>query len=504
MAASDIHRWLERDLTVRQEFVKELCQNPSAETAHQALALVKAPHGYGIYASIGPSYQYAIFGRDSIEVAEDLLESNQALAKEVILLLAHLQGCQFHLESEQESGKIHHEYRALHFNNHDIPQMAQKVLARLGPQWGGSAESMLYFGSADATPLFIRLVHRYFKRYDDGILDHPVAPRGEHRSRPLRHHVRDATRWLVSKITASPWQLFEYRRINPLGLFNQSWEDSNFSYLHVDGSVANAEDGLAAVELQGYAYDALRGAAEMVASSENEADSWRHLASIVRDTTLQRLWMPDQQYFAMGLDRADNGLTRQICTITSNPALLLETTFFDLMPHHLSWPYIEGIVRTVLDHDCLTAAGVRLRSRKHSGLMHFTDYHGSRVTWPKQTYDIAKGLRKHGLYELASLLEQCIVRSVTKAGEFYEYFYVDDAGEVKYHYRQEDPNEPTFHEFGVAGLPDPGQAWTISAVVAIANTQAQNTGAIPLSDAVRNLQVHILQQRHVQAIQKDG
>jgi len=494
MSAVEVHKWLHRELAERQQYIQDFCAQNNAEQAHDILSLVKAPHGYGVYASIGLNYQYAIFGRDSIEVAEDLLATNQALAKEIILYLAHLQGHEFNLESEQETGKIHHEYRSLNFNGHDIPIAARKVLAKLGPQWGGSDEALLYYGSADATPLFIRLVYRYFKKYDDDILDHPtLSVTG--RVLPLREYVRAATSWLVAKITASPWQLFEYRRINPLGLYNQSWEDSNVSYLHADGSVANADDGIAAIELQGYAYDALRSAADMVAADEVEAESWRHLASIVRDMALQHLWMPEQNYFAMGLDRADDGQTRQIATLGSNPALLLETTFFDLMPHHLSWPYIEGIVRMIFSEDFMTSAGLRVRAKRHVGFVEFADYHGSQVTWPKQTFDVAKGLQRHGLYQLASLLESCILNTVTKAGEFYEFFFVTEDGRIKYHYRQENPEEPSFHDFGAANLPDPGQAWTISAIISIVHQQFNKENPLPVSDAVRDLEENILKKR---------
>ncbi len=499
MSASEAHKWLALPLKDRQRFIAELYKHNKPERAHTFLSLIKAPRGYGVYASIGPNYQYAVFGRDSIEFAEDLLATNQALVKEIILLLAHLQGYEFNMASEQEAAKIHHEYRSLRFNGHDVPVSARKVLAKLGPQWGGSEKEMLYYGSVDATPLFIRLVHRYYLLYNDDILDHPVVARSGHR-RQLRDHVRAATEWLVAKITASPWQMLEYKRINPVGLYNQSWQDSSVSYLHIDGSVANADDGIAAIEIQGYAYDALRAAADMVAVDESEADAWRHLASIVRDTTLRRMWLPDQKFFAMGIDRDENGQARPIATLNSNAALLLETGFFDRLPSHVAWPYIEGVVRTMFSHDFTTPAGPRIRALRHADMVSFADYHGSQVTWPKQTYDIAKGLRKHGFYRLADMLEDSILHTIATAGEFYEFFFVDKKGGVKYHYRQENPDEPTFHEFGAANLPEPGQSWTVSAVLAIVASRHQPEVRIPQLKEISSLEAQIMQQKHIQQV----
>ncbi len=501
MSGAQVHKWLGLPLSQRRRFIRDFYKHNQPERAEAFLSLVKAPRGYGVYASIGPNYQFAVFGRDSIELAEDLLETNQALAKEIILLLAHLQGYEFNLASEQEASKIHHEYRTLRFNDREVPIAARKVLAKMGPQWGGSEEEMLYYGSADATPLFVRLVHRYYLMYEDDILNHTVTSRSGHK-RALKHHVRDATEWLVAKITASPWQLLEYKRINPLGLYNQSWQDSSVSYLHADGGAANADGGLAAIEIQGYAYDALRAAADMVAFNEAEADAWRHLASIVRDNTIDHMWMPQTNYFAMGVDRTGTGATRQISTYNSNPALLIESNFFELMPHNLSWQYIEHTVRTLFSDDFLTLAGLRIRAKRHAGLVDFADYHGSLVSWPKQTYDVAKGLRKLGFYRLAALLEDCILHAVGQAGEFYEFFFVDTKGDVKYHYRQENPDEPSFHEFGAANLPEPGQSWTISAVLAIVASRHKQTAHIPQLEEMGKLEDYILSLPHVVAIAK--
>ena len=338
--------------------------------------------------------------------------------------------------------------------------------------------------------MFIRLIGAYCSLYGPELLETEVAGR-DGQTRTLKTCAQLATTWMSQKITDSPWHLYEFKRLNPLGLFFQGWKDSNTSHLHLDGSVANGDGGVASIDLQGYAYDALLAAATWVASDESEAKRWQQQAKELQNETLERLWMPDQRYFAMGLDRDTHGKTRQIATLTSNPASLLETNLLLDLPTEKAQSYVEAIVRMIMSPEFLTAAGIRSRALQHNHLMDFADYHGSRVTWPKDTYDIAKGLARHGYYNLARHLENQLIRSVYIAGEFYEFFYVDAEGNVKYHYRHEAPNEPHFHDFGAANTPEPGQAWTLSTILAIMFRRRGQP--VPASHDALHLETRILE-----------
>jgi glycogen debranching enzyme len=491
------HQWSHLDHVNRQKKIAAYYQQKYPKGAEDFLSLVKAQRGYGVYASMGPNYQYAIFGRDSIVVAEDILEVKPALAKEIIFMLAHLQGQEFNLVNEEEPGKIHHEYRSLYFSGRKVPKAAQMVFKKLAPHWGGGETDMLYFGAYDATPMFVRLVYKYCTLYGVEILDQQVTPRNGASPKTLREHVRDATMWFVEKVTGSSWKLLEYRRLNPEGLYNQAWQDSNIAYLHDDGTVANSDSGIAAVEIQGYVYDALRGAAELAAVDENEANSWRHLASIVRNNTLERMWMESKDHFAIGLDRGRAGQTRQIATLTSNPALLLDSDMLRLTPNQRVWPYIEGVVRMIFSEEFITPVGLRLRALSQAGLVSYADYHGSLVSWPKQTHAISKGLRDHGFYRLAEILEASFLQAVEKSGEFYEFYLVDKSGYVKYHYRHDNEDEPTLHEFGAAEIPEPGQAWTISAVINAVHGRHARRKTLPVLSNIKELEEAILKQPHM-------
>src|ERR1700755_87810 len=106
MSIVEAHKWTKLDVAVRQRHLREFYASNDPAMVHGLLSLIRAPHGFGVYASIGPNYQYAVFGRDSVAIAEDLLATAPALAKEIIFVLARLQGIGFDLLSEEEQGKI--------------------------------------------------------------------------------------------------------------------------------------------------------------------------------------------------------------------------------------------------------------------------------------------------------------------------------------------------------------------------------------------------------------
>jgi glycogen debranching enzyme len=228
------------------------------------LAKVRAPEGWGVFASIGPNFQHAVFGRDSIEVAEDILPYDQALARDIILALARLQGTSYDADSEEEPGKIHHEYRSAQFAGQAIPAESLAIMRRLqAKKWSdASKDIMLYYGAYDATPLYIRLVQQYTAAYGDDILDH-VYRNKDGRQQTIRGSLWAATSWLVSKLYAREDRLLAYRRTNPQGIANQVWKDSHIAYLFSDGTMPDCDKGIVSTELQGYAYDALLYAAQI-------------------------------------------------------------------------------------------------------------------------------------------------------------------------------------------------------------------------------------------------
>lgn len=432
----------------------------------------------GVRASLGTHFDYAIFGRDSLQVAEDLLDSHRSLVHKIIITLASLQGVKKDEKSEEEPGKIHHEYRSKMFNGQPTPEISQNIMKRLQQVWGDvNSDYICYYGSADATPLYIRLIYNYVKKYGPQILEENYNSLSGQKT--IKQSVQSATDWLVGRLTSSPWIMLEYRRLNKeSGITNQAWKDSSTSYLHTNGEIANYNSGIASAELQGYAYDALLAASELVAKNESQKRDWTYLAQQLQQQTIERLWMPETKFFAQGLDRSGEGHTRRIETLTSNGAALADSRLLTNLPYNQAQSYIRGISEMIAGNEFMTPAGIRSRALKHKDMPGFIDYHGSYTVWPKETYAISRGLRNCGDLKLADQIESRLLSAVMRAGEFYEFFYVNIDNSVWY-----DREEAVSH-FTKIGLgndlatPEAGQAWTISAVQSILDKSRRPQPAI--------------------------
>jgi len=454
--------WLTLTKTERQQAIADLLADRSST---DYIRLVGAGN-LGIYASLGGQFDYAIFGRDSIQVAEDLLATHQPLARQIIHTLASLQGVKSNAHNEEEPGKIHHEYRALTMHGSNIPDQSIAILRRLQHKWGtDDTDNMRYYGSYDTTPLFIRLVGRYVHHHGQKILNETYH--GLDGQKVISDSLRSAVEWLVDKLDGSNEGLLAYLRINKeYGLRNQAWKDSGTSYLHGDGSLPNFEAPIASIELQGYAYDALQTALLLVPADDATKDHWRRLAARLQTGVISLFWIPEQQYFAQAVDYREDGQLRQVNTITSNPGLLLDSTLLDNLPEDKQ-SYIDTTANMLMSNELLTPAGIRCRALRHKQIPGFVDYHGSYTVWPKETYAIARGLRSHGKSDMASRLEACLLDSVQRAGEFYEFFYVDEQEKAYYDQTEALEHFKTISLDKNLAVAEPGQAWTISAVLAI-------------------------------------
>jgi glycogen debranching enzyme len=122
-----LSNWVKTTQTERQAILAKLVAGDNISLAHNCINLVSAGR-YGVYASMGPNFEYAIFGRDSIEVAQHLLNSHKSLVRNIIFTLARLQGVKNDATSEEEPGKIHHEYRTRIFDGEPIPEASLAVM----------------------------------------------------------------------------------------------------------------------------------------------------------------------------------------------------------------------------------------------------------------------------------------------------------------------------------------------------------------------------------------
>jgi len=437
------------------------------------LSLVRAPESWGVYASTGINFRYAVFGRDSIEVAEDILATHPDVVREIILLLCKLQGTKTNAITEEEPGKIHHEYRSLHIGTDDLPPSSQRIMRELQRKWGSESEdTMVYYGSHDATPLFVRLVERYCQQEGRAILNHTVVRHSDNTTLRVRDCLDEALAWLGAKITPQTRGLFAYHRLNPQGIANQAWKDSETAYIHIDGTLPDPNAAVASIELQGYAYDAFRAGIRLGIGTYTARWRWRKAALLLQQQTLRLLWMKDTQYFAQGLDFTNPARPRRIATITSNPGVLLESSLLHDLPAWQARRYTRAIVQTIQSSELLTDIGVRCRAIQHRNLLATIDYHGLNTVWPKETYDIAKGFRRSGEIGLANDLEDRLMRGLERAGEFYEFFYVSRDGTVWYNRDQALAHFSAKVPKNTLVVPETGQAWTIAASIRIAHERS--------------------------------
>ncbi len=428
--------------------------------------------GHGLYGSGDRLFSYAIYGRDSVTAAETLLLLRPEVARDIILTLARLQGTVDApvgpQSNEEERGKIHHEHRTLYVNGRRIPPASERLLRELASKWGGDETSLTYYGSVDATPLFVRLVARYCATRGESILDDRVTRR-DGAQITVRESVLAAVDWITAKMDASPLGLVEFQRRNPQGIPFQVWKDSNTSYIHRDGTLANSDAPIAAVEVQGYAYDALLGAARIF---EARAVECRERAQALRERVIRNLWMPAESYFAMGLDRDGGGRPRWIESIASNGALLLDTALFDGLP--AADRYVAGLVRRICSPGFLTEAGIRCRSTSEGGLVDFQDYHGDWTVWMKETFDVARGLERQGLPWLARQIGIRLLNAVNIAGAHVEFLYVSPDQRVMYDFRACDLRTAQPEVITGTNQPEAPITWTVTAALALKSWLGSN------------------------------
>lgn len=433
----------------------------------EALKLVLSANGEGVYASGDTLFNGATFGRDSLEVAEDILEVKPELTRSILLQLAALQGTAYSSLREERPGKIVHEHRVDPLLSGTSSDVTQRVFEDVYKNFGGEGSEVRYYGSIDATPLFIRTLARYCQIYGVQILDEVIV-KNDGSISTMYDCLHAATSCIVEEIKASPFGLLSFSHVNPTGKLCQAWKDSDEFTTHLTGETANYEDHIVSIEVQGLAYDALTLAAEFFPEDAAELIT---CAANLQSKTLDSMWNEQEQYFALGLDTDKNGHPRKIDTITANPAELLDTTIFDSLPESDRRKYISGIIKTIFSSDFLTDAGVRSRAVRHANVVPFWDYQGSYTTWPKETFDIARGLRKQGFSKLASQLETRLLNAVKQTGGFPEFIYVDLQGRVLYGPEANQSQAGNLILIDNVDRPENMQAWTISAVIGAERAQ---------------------------------
>jgi glycogen debranching enzyme len=297
-----------------------------------------------------------------------------SLALGTMRALARAQGVKIDPLTEEEPGRILHETRL----GADFP------LSR--------GDGSIYYGSADATPLFVMLL---------GELSRWGAPSGDVRA--LLPHADRALDWILHHGDRDGDGFVEYGRMTEHGLLNQGWKDSHDGINFADGRLAEAP--IALCEVQGYVYAAYTGRAHL-ADAVGDADTaavWTKRADELKAAFNERFWLPDREWFAAGLDRDKT----PIDALTSNIGHCLWTGIVD--PDKAA-----AVAAHLLSPAMFTGWGVRTLAST-MGAYNPMSYHNGSV-WPHDNALIAAGLMRCGFVDEAQQIAIAMLEAASAFG----------------------------------------------------------------------------------------
>jgi glycogen debranching enzyme len=308
--------------------------------------------GIGQLPAAGMPWFMTVFGRDTIITSLQTLLFGPELASAALKALAELQATGDDPDIDAEPGKIVHEVRS-----------------------GKAARTWFprYYGTVDATPLYLVLLSEVWRWTDDRLL-----------VRELKEPALRALEWIDRHGDRDGDGFVEYRRRTERGLENQSWKDSGDSQRFADGRLA--EPPIAPCEVQGYVYDAKRRTAELARAVWRDRDLAERLdreADELRERFDEAFWVEDRGgYYALALD----GDKRPVDSLTSNVGHLL---WSGIVPSHR----VDAVVDALMGEPLWSGWGVRTMStddRAYNPL----SYHNGTV-WPHDNSLIAWGLARY-------------------------------------------------------------------------------------------------------------
>jgi glycogen debranching enzyme len=376
---------------------------PQVETSHPGLkeVIARSNEDLGALRIFDPDYPervvvaagapwfMTVFGRDSLLTAWMALLVDPDLARGVLQTLARFQGTEVDPRHDEEPGRILHEMR-----------FGDAASLSLG---GGS----IYYGSADATPLFVMLLGEMRRWGEARELVDELLP-----------NAARAIEWIENFGDADGDGYVEYKRATDKGLANQGWKDSWDGVRYANGKVAEAP--IALCEVQAYTYGAYLASAHFAFEVGDTAtyDRFRAKAAQLKAAFNRDFWLEDKGWFAIGLD-ADK---RPIDSLTSNIGHCLWTGIVDEDKAH-------RVAEKLMSPSMFTGWGVRTLSSDCDGYNPISYHCGS--VWPHDTAIVAAGLARYG-YDAAAqkLIFSLFDAAAAQSGRLPELFSGLDRGEL--------------------------------------------------------------------------
>lgn len=348
--------WYNRHANLRSDH--ELLDRIVARSLHD-LHTLRNTLGSDGYFSAGVPWYMALFGRDSLITALQTLAYDPSIAEQTLKLHAAHQGRTVDHWRDEQPGKILHEYRTGELTrNRELP---------FSP----------YYGTVDATPLFLILLCEHANWTGDTSL-----------FTYLSDNIDAALKWIGSYGDLNGDGYVSYQTQSEKGLSNQGWKDSGDAIVNADGSLATQP--IALVEVQGYVYRAKTMLAKLFRrlGDSPRADQLEREAKQLRLAFNRDFWLPDLGFYALALQAGQ----RPCAVIASNPGQAMWGGIIDQ-------ERAPKVVERMLKDDMFSGWGIRTLS-SHEKRFNPIGYHLGTV-WPHDNSLIAAGFKRYGFDDAA-------------------------------------------------------------------------------------------------------